>query len=140
MPRYVLLPLLLLASFTRAEACQYCRMAATDPEAARMAAKLHAGGFPLDATINQFQPANPSAVMTAPPDPGSVTTSAADLPVLPRTPAPVSTPVPARTAGTAVATKATPKPVSWADAGLFGLLAAGGWFYWRTRREGAPVG
>lgn len=149
MPRFLLLPLLLLAALASADACQYCRLAATDPEAARMAAMMHSGGFPLDATINRFQSANPSAVLMGPPTAGSVATSAADLPATPRTAGTAvetsaksvaASPITSRTAGTAVPTlKAAPKPVTWADAGLLGMLVIGGLFYWRTRREDAPV-
>lgn len=149
---------LLAASFLAGafpgQACQYCRLAATDPEAAKMAAKMHAGGFPLDATLNQFQPLAPAATLTAPPDPDNVVTRAADLPVTARVPAvpksamlstsPSATPAlakPVAPAGTAVITQANPAPVArWADAGLLGLLSVGGWFCWRTRRVSAPVG
>ena len=122
-------------------ACQYCRMAATDPEAARMAAQMHSGGFPLDATINQFQGIAPAAVLTAPPAPDSVVTDAADLPTAGRvhpSPPPSVAAVPVR-APAETGAKIPPAPTRWADAGLLGLCAAGGLFCWRTRRTYAPV-
>lgn len=125
-----------------AQACQYCRLAATDPEAARLAAQMHSGGFPLDVTINQFQPAAPSATLAVPPAPATVATSAVDLPR-------VSHPVtmlrqaaagPVKTSLIVPAVRLGPAAASgWADAGLLGLLVLGAWFCWRTRRVSAPV-
>lgn len=131
-------------------ACQYCRMAATDPEAAKMAAQLHAGGFPLDGTLSQFQPVAPSATLVGPPASGSVAMSASDLPVNSRLTSakPMGTAVGNKPASPQLVTRvgadssvAAPKPTArhWADVGLLGLLGAGGWFCWRTRRVSAPV-
>ena len=136
--------LLGLGGIRTGRACQYCRMAATDPEAARIAAQIHSGGFPLDAAINQFQGIAPAAVLTAPPAPDSVVTSAADLPPVPvrRQPAPVAKPILPVVEKAPVphpAGKVPPAPVRWSDAGLVGLCAAGGLFYWRTRRLAPSV-
>ncbi len=133
----LLTALLWQGAATRTDACQYCRMAATDPEAARMAAMMHSGGFPLDATINQFQGVAPAAILTAPPASDRVVTSAADLP-MPVRPV-VPPPAPAKMAAPVAAAKPPPTPVRWADVGLLGLLASGSLFYWRTRRVSAPV-
>ena len=134
----LLMALLLIGGAAGARACQYCRMAATNPEAARMAAQIHSGGFPLDSTINQFQGIVPSATLTAPPTPGEVVTSAADLPV------PVArlqalakefTQTTKSSAAIDTTVKMPPTaPSRWSDAGLLGLAAVGGLFCWRTRR------
>ena len=118
-----------------ARACQYCALAANDPEMARLAAEMHAksGGFPLDASLNKFQPGAQSAVLNAPPPAASVATRAADLAsVVPRRalPPPVARPA---------AAKPAPQPAQkstdhWADGGLLGLLGLAGFFGWRTRR------
>ena len=133
---------LLASTVMTGQACQYCRMAATDPEAARMAAQIHSGGFPLDATINQFQGITPPAILAAPPAPDSVVTNAADLPVSPARLHPPAAPV-AVAATRVVAPTITPEtPVTsarWSNAGLLGLMAAGGLFCWRTRRGFPPV-
>ena len=125
-------------------ACQYCRMAATDPEAARMAAQIHSGGFPLDAALNQFQGIAPAAVLTAPPAPDSVAPSAADLPPVAARlhSVPVVASVVLKTAKAPVpmtTAPVLPAPVRWSDAGLVGLCAAGGLFYWRTRRPASSA-
>ena len=143
--RGLLLALVLMGAKPSGRACQYCRMAATDPEAARMAAQIHGGGFPLDATINQFAGIAPAATLTAPPAPDSVATSAADLPVpaarrsLPPPPTLPVLKAPMLRAPVAVSTREakTPPPIRWSDAGLLGLAAAGGLFCWRTRRVAA---
>ena len=141
----LLVALIVQGRVANSGACQYCRLAATDPEAARMAAQMHSGGFPLDATINQFQGMAPAATLTAPPAPDSVVTSVADLPpttLRPRTVAePATTAIPREAKESKeVAPAATPKaPLRWADVSLLGLAGAGGWFYWRTRRDSAPV-
>ena len=79
---FCLLAGLLLQTADIGRACEYCRMAAEDPEAARLALAAHAssGAFPLQSTINQFKGDAPPAVLTAPPAASSVATSAADLP------------------------------------------------------------
>ena len=125
-----------------ARACQYCRLAATDPEAARMAAQIHSGGFPLDATINQFQGIAPTSTLSAPPAPDSVVTNAIDLPVptarLHTAPIPVP-PALVQPVTTVPVIKAASKPVRWSDAGLLGLATMGGLFCWCTRRVSTPV-
>ena len=137
----LLAALTLQASATAVRACQYCRMAADDPEMARLAAEMHAktGGFPLDGAINKFQAAAPAATLTTPPSTASVTTQAADLPStrLPtaRRVPPPSVPVVAPTVAKAPAKDTTNR---WANGGLLGLLGLAGFFGWRTRR--APDG
>ena len=131
----LLAALVLQAGATAARACQYCRLAATDPEMARLAAQMHAkeGGFPLDAALNKFQAAAPRAVLTAPPSAASVATTTADLPtavprhVLP--PPAVKKPMVAATA------PASPRDAAnrWANGGLLGLVGLAGVFGWRTR-------
>ena len=136
--------LLLMAAGPAGRACQYCQMAAAgDPEAARLAAEIHGGSFPLDGITSRFAAAVPSANLSAPPTAASVATTASDLPttVLRRATPPPPTavkPVPA------LAVQAPSLPpaaasVHWADAGLLGLLAAGGLFCWRTRRATVPL-
>ena len=135
--------LLLVATGPAGRACQYCQMAAAgDPEAARMAAQIHGQDFPLERIINRYAPAAPSANLSRPPSAASVATKASDLPatVIRR-----AVPPPAVVRGTpAPAPVQTPSlPAAgdssrWADAGLLGLLAAGGLFCWRTRRATAP--
>ena len=132
--------LLLMATRPASRACQYCQMAAAgDPEAARLAAQIHGQGFPLEGIINQYAPVAPSANLTAPPTAASVATKASDLPttVIRRATPP---PLAAKPAPAPRVDKAPPLPAAaagsahWADAGLLGLLAAGGLFCWRTRR------
>ena len=122
-----------------ARACQYCALAANDPEMAKLAAEMHAktGGFPLDTAIGKFQPTAPSATLSVPPPTASVATRAADLATtrLPATtthrlpppvvavPAPAAAPVKGNTAN------------RWANGGLLGLLGLAGLFGWRTRRH-----
>ena len=132
-----------------ARACQYCRLAASDPEMARLAAEMHAksGGFPLDATINRFQSTAASPILTAPPAAASITTRAADLPT---TSLPAATthrlppPAPAASHPATIA-KATPAATTsssadrWANGGLLGLLGVAGVFGWRTRRTARAV-
>ena len=73
--------LLLMATGPAARACQYCQLAAAgDPEAARLAAEIHGGSFPLDGITSRFAPAAPSANLSAPPPATSVATKASDLP------------------------------------------------------------
>ena len=112
-------------------ACEYCRMAAEDPEAARLALAAHAsaGAFPLQSTINQFKGDVPPAVLTAPPAASSVATSAADLPARTRRVPPPAPPAPAARPAPAPAGSTT-----WANAGLIGLFGFLGFFGWRTRR------
>lgn len=134
----LLAALALRGGITTVRACQYCRMAAEDPESAKMAAAMHAGdgSFPLNSSINQFQGVAPAATLTAPPPMASVTTSAADLPktVLPaatthRLPPPAA----AKTAPAAPVATATAAN-RWANGGLLGLAGLAGVFGWRTRR------
>lgn len=140
----LLAALALLLSATTTRACQYCRMAADDPEMARLAAEMHArsGGFPLDTAINGFQPNAQSPVLTAPPPAASITTRAADLPTtaLPvaathRLPPPAvaKSPLPAPPAANPSAPPSTAN--RWANGGLLGLLGLAGIFGWRTRRN-----
>ena len=139
----LLAALVLQGGVTAVRACQYCRMAAEDPESAKMAAAMHAGdgSFPLNSSINQFQGVAPAATLTAPPPVASVTTSAADLPktVLPaatthRLPPPAA----AKTASAAPAAPAAASAATaanrWANGGLLGLAGLAGVFGWRTRR------
>ena len=136
---FSLLALLLLNTVDVGRACEYCRMAAEDPEAARLALAAHAssGVFPLQTTINQFKGDAPPAVLTAPPSAGAIATSAADLPArahrLPppvsRAPAPL--PVPATVAARVPAAAGS---ATWANAGLLGIFGCLGFFGWRTRR------
>ena len=140
--------LALLGGANVARACQYCRMAASDPEMARLAAEMHAksGGFPLDSTINRFQNTALSATLTVPPSTASVTTSAADLPttalpaaVTHRLPPPAAAKMLPVTAKTVTPAAASSSADLWADGGLLGLLGAAGIFGWRTRRTTRPV-
>lgn len=138
-----LLVVLLVRTADIGRACEYCRMAAEDPEAARLALAAHAssGAFPLQSTINQFKGDTPPAVLTAPPSANSVATSAADLPTAlarrvlpPTTKAPV---LPA--AGTVPPQPAAKHSAAWANAGLLGLFGFLGFFGWRTRHTPGSV-
>ena len=138
---FCLLAGLLLQTVDVGHACEYCRMAAEDPEAARLALAAHAssGAFPLQSTINQFKGDVPPAALTAPPTAGSVATSAVDLPatvrrsLLPVTKAPVVQPV------VAAAQRPAARSSTWANAGLLGVFGFLGIFGWRTRRTAGPV-
>ena len=129
-----------------ARACQYCAMAANDPEMARLAAEMHAksGGFPLAAAVDQFQPPAASAVLAAPPAAASVATNAADLSATTRLPVAAARRVPppvapaAKPAPPAAATD-TRAANRWANGGLLGLLGLAGFFGWRTRRSPGAV-
>ena len=135
----LLAALVLRGGPTVAHACQYCRMAADDPEAAKMAAAMHAkdGGFPLDGAISKFQGIAPSATLTAPPPAASVTTRAADLPTAALSTATTHRlPPPAPAKALAVTRPATASADRWANGGLLGLLGLAGVFGWRTRRTG----
>ena len=139
----LLAALILQGAPTAARACQYCRMAADDPEMARLAAEMHAktGGFPLDSAVNKFQAITPSAVLTAPPPTASVTTSAADLPkaTLPAATThrlPPAAPLPVSTAKAATPASSADR---WANGGLLGLLGLMGFFGWRTRKSGGSA-
>lgn len=139
----LLAALVLQGSAAVGRACQYCRMAAEDPEMARLAAAMHAksGGFPLDGAVSRFQAAAAPAALTTAPSAASVATSTADLPAaLPRRvlpPAAATTkPVVASSAATsAVSSPAPAKDTAnrWANGGLLGLLGLAGVFGWRTR-------
>ncbi len=137
----LLAALALQSSAAVVRACQYCALAANDPEMAKLAAEMHAktGGFPLDGALGKFQPTVPSATLTAPPPTASVATRSADLGTthLPtatthRLPPPVAASVPS-----------APVPAKdnaanrWANGGLLGLLGLAGVFGWRTRRSTA---
>lgn len=146
----LLAALALQGGATVARACQYCRMAADDPEMARLAAEMHAksGGFPLDSAINRFQTAAAPAALTVPPPSASVTTSAADLPttalpaaVTHRLPPPAAAKMRPVTAVTTrpVAASTSSSAERWANGGLLGLLGVAGVFGWRTRRTARPV-
>lgn len=120
-------------------ACQYCALAANDPEMARLAAEMHAksGGFPLDASLGKFQPAAPSAILTVPPPAANVATRAADLPpvAVARRPLP---PPPSRAVVSGSGEADKRRTVSrWANGGLLGLFGLAGFFGWRTRRTAA---
>ena len=128
--------LAVLAVQGTAHACQYCALAANDPEMAKLAAEMHAksGGFPLDASINKFQPAMPSAVLTAPLPAANVATRAADLPSVAATRRPLLPP-PAATVATRSGQADQRQAASrWANGGLLGLCGLAGFFGWRTRR------
>ncbi len=143
----LLAALVFQASATAVRACQYCRLAATDPDMAKLAAQMHAkeGGFPLDAALNKFQAVAPAAVLTAPPPSTSIATTTADLPTalprhaLPPTVAKSLTPAPAPTVSSPVTGKDTAN--RWANGGLLGLMGLAGVFGWRTRgrRTGGSV-
>ena len=136
---------LLMAAAPASRACQYCQMAAAgDPEAARLAAQIHGESFPLEGIITRYAPAVPAANLSAPPTAASVATKASDLPttVLRRaTPPPPAAvpPVPASMLRATSLPAATAGSTHWADAGLLGLVAVGGLFFWRTRRATAPL-
>lgn len=146
---FCLLAVLLAQTADVGRACEYCRMAAEDPEAARLALAAHAssGVFPLQTTISQFKGDTPAAVLTAPPSAGAIATSAADLParvrrVLPPVAkvavvAPATAPVPA-VAPPPAAAPAAIRSATWANAGLLGLFGCLGFFGWRTRRTTGP--
>lgn len=135
---FCLLAALLVRTADIGRACEYCRLAAEDPEAARLALAAHAssGAFPLQTTINQFKGDAPSAVLTAPPPAAAIATSAADLPARahrlspPAPPAPAPLPVAAPTAA---------RSATWANAGLLGVFGCLGFFGWRTRRTPGSV-
>lgn len=142
---FCLLAVLLVRTADVGRACEYCRLAAEDPEAARLALAAHAssGAFPLQGTISQFKGEVPAAVLTAPPSPTVIATSAADLPARAHRlvpPAPGSSPA-AQPVVTPVAVK--PRPVTssatWANAGLLGVFGFLGFFGWRTRRAPGSV-
>ena len=130
-----------LAGAPAARACKYC-WSAENAEAAdyarqamqeASAPKPADGAFPLDGTINQFQPAAQSATLAAPPTASAVVTSGADLRAAraaAANPPPAPKIVPQATATLA------PRPSNHiADAGLLGLATVGGVFCWRTRRK-----
>ena len=133
-----LLGLSTLLGVSAANACKYCWAAeAAAGDLSQQAllqqdqANTPAGAFPLDNTIGQFKPAAAPAALATPPPAGSIVTNAADL-----RPA-ATTPVAKVSAVMASAPVAAPVPKSghYADAGLMGLVAAGGVFCWRTRRK-----
>ncbi len=133
---FCLLALLLWGTADASRACEYCRMAAEDPEAARLALAAHAssGAFPLQGTINQFKGDVPPATLTAPPSAGAVATSAADLPARAhRLPPPVAK-APATALVVAAKAPAATSSATWANAGLLGVFGFLGFFGWRTRR------
>lgn len=135
---FCLLAVLLLRTADVGRACEYCRLAAEDPEAARLALAAHAssGAFPLQGTINQFKADAPPAVLTAPPSAGAIATSAADLPARAhRLPPPAAAKAPAPVVPATIA-KVPPATGSatWANAGLLGVFGCLGFFGWRTRR------
>ncbi len=146
--RLCLALLLAFAAAQSARACQYCQLAAAgDPEAARMAAQIHGQAFPLDNVLKRYAPTTAPAILATPPPVASVVTKAADLPaaaqrriaLAPAASLPVPAKVPPVPSKVAPASPASAGPSGhWADAGLLGLLAAGGFFCWRTRRETAP--
>ncbi len=140
----LLLALSALAGVRAASACKYCYSAenAAAADYARQAMSAPAapdttsGAFPLDATINQFQPAPAAATLSAAPAPDKVVTNATDLRA-----------AKAAALGTAPTTVASAAPTTvvkgkgsahYADAGLLGLAAVGGVFCWRTRRKTGP--
>ena len=129
-------------SATVARACQYCALAANDPEMAKLAAEMHAktGGFPLDGAIGKFQPTAPAATLTVPPSMASVATQAADLATTTRLPQAVThrLPPPAVASAPVVQMPAKGNAANrWANGGLLGLLGLAGVFGWRTRRSAA---
>ena len=133
--------LLLMAAGPVGRACQYCQMAAAgDPEAARLAAQIHGESFPLEGIITRYAPAAPAANLSAPPAAASVATKASDLPTTvlrratPPPPPAVAPPAPAPMLRAASLPSATEGSGHWTDAALLGLVAAGGLFFWRTRR------
>ena len=138
---------LLLLTANNSRACEYCRMAAEDPEAARLALAAHAssGAFPLQSTINQFKGDTPAAVLTAPPSAGAIATSAADLPARahrllpPVTKLPAPVPAAPNVAPVVAANPAPAHSVTWANAGLLGMFGFLGFFGWRTRRATGSV-
>ncbi len=144
---FCLLAMLLVQTADVGRACEYCRMAAEDPEAARLALAAHAssGAFPLQSTINQFKGDAPPAVLTAPPSTGAIATSAADLPARARRlPSLAVAKAPAPVVSTAVSTAAAQPVVAahsatWANAGLLGVFGFLGFFGWRTRRAPGSV-
>ena len=140
---FCLLAVLLVPTADIGRACEYCRMAAEDPEAARLALAAHAssGAFPLQSTISQFKGDVPPAVLTAPPTANSVATSAADLPVGARRVLPpgVKSPAPAPVVAAAPLPPAPARSATWANAGLIGLFGFLGFFGWRTRRTPGSV-
>ena len=138
--------LLLMAAGPAVRACQYCQMAAAgDPEAARLAAQIHGESFPLEGIITRYAPAAPAASLSAPPAAASVATKASDLPTTvlrratPPPPPAVVPPVPAPMLRAASLPTAAVGSGHWADAGLLGVAAVGGLFFWRTRRATAPL-
>ena len=136
----LLAALALQTSATVARACQYCALAANDPEMAKLAAEMHAktGGFPLDGALSKFQPTAPSATLTAPPPTASVATRATDLAAT-RLPAATTHRLPPPVVTTAA--PAAPAPAKdnaadrWASGGLLGLFGLAGLFGWHTRRR-----
>ena len=137
---FCLLAVLLVPTADIGRACEYCRLAAEDPEAARLALAAHAssGVFPLQSTISQFKGDAPPAVLTAPPAAASVATSAADLPArahrLPPPSAAMKAPAPV-----AAAPRPANHTATWANAGLLGVFGCLGFFGWRTRRTPGSV-
>ena len=133
---------LLVQAADLGRACEYCRMAAEDPEAARLALAAHAssGAFPLQSTISQFKSDVPLAVLTAPPSASSVATSAADLPVNARRPLlPVAAKAPVAVQSQAAPAHPAARSSAWANAGLLGFFGCLGFFGWRTRRTSGSV-
>ncbi len=135
---FCLLAGLLMQTADIGRACEYCRMAAEDPEAARLALAAHAssGAFPLQSTISQFKGDAPPAVLTAPPAASSVATSATDLPARLRRPLAAS-PTPKVSVVEVPPTAA--RSSAWANAGLLGVFGCLGFFGWRTRRTSGSV-
>ena len=137
--------LLLVSAGPAVRACQYCQMAAAgDPEAARLAAQIHGQSFPLEGIINRYAPSAAPASLSTPPPSASVITQVSDLPpTVLRRAAPLPPPVPVKNVPAPAVAQPPVLPITagsshWADAGLLGLLAAGGLFCWRTRRATAP--
>ena len=133
---FCLLAALLVRTADVGRACEYCRMAAEDPEAARLALAAHAssGAFPLQGTINQFKADAPPAVLTAPPTAGAIATSAADLPARAHRLPPPAAKAPAPVAAPIVKAPPAAGSATWANAGLLGVFGCLGFFGWRTRR------
>ena len=135
----LLAALAILDSSAVARACQYCALAANDPEMAKLAAEMHAktGGFPLDGALSKFQPTVPSATLTAPPPTASVATQAADLGTTHLPAATTHRLPPPVVAASAPAPAKTDTSDRWANGGLLGLFGLAGLFGWRTRRRTA---